>query len=100
MRESQAERLARPDDQSGGATRRSDLFGLRPIPPPCLGCGSEASWTPVGVSWGASGEPVGGSFMASWGLLGPLLGVLGASWGLLWSSWGPLVASWGLLGAS
>ena len=73
--------------------------GLRPIPPPCLDCGSEpeASWMLIGVSWGTSGEPVGGSFEASWGLMGGpiggllelLLGLLRASWVLVGASWGP-----------
>ena len=64
--------------------------GLRPIPPPCLGGGSETSWTLVGISWLASRGPLGGSLGASWGpfwgLLGPLLGLLGASWGVLGGS--------------
>ena len=71
--------------------------GLRPLPPPCLGGGSEASCVFVGSSWSASRGPLGGMFEASWGpfwgFLGPFLGLLGASWGLLGGSWGPLGAS-------
>ena len=78
--------------------------GLRPIPPPCLGGGSETSWMLVGISWLASRGPLGGSLGASWGpfwgFLGPHLGLLGASWGVLGGSWGPLGASLGPLGAS
>ena len=78
--------------------------GLRPIPPPCLGGGSETSWMLVGISWLACRGPLGGSLEASWGpfwgLLGPHLGLLGASWGVLGGSWGPLGASVGPLEAS
>ena len=57
---------------------------LEPIPPPCLGCRSEASRMPVGVSWDASGEPLGGSFGATCGGFGGLLlGLMAAFWGLL-----------------
>ena len=45
--------------------------GLRPIPPPCLGCGYEA--------WGRLG--------ASWAILGLCWAVLGPSWGRLGPSW-------------
>ena len=78
--------------------------GLRPIPPPCLGGGSETSWVLVGISWLASRGPLGSSFETSWGpfwgLLGPLGGLLGPSWGLLGASWGFLGPSWGFLGHS
>ena len=51
-----------------------------------------ASW--VKKDGGAnSGPPLGGSQMASWGPLGPLLGV---SWALLGPSWSPLGALLGL----
>ena len=43
--------------------------GLRPIPPPCLGCGSKASWGLFWASWGplgASWEPLGARFWGSW----------------------------------
>ena len=83
--------------------------GLRPIPPPCLGCWSEGSAVFVGISWQVSrmpqvvlSRPLGGRFGASWGLFwaswGPLLGLLGPAWGLLGASWGLLGASWGPLG--
>ena len=62
--------------------------------PPCLGGGSEASWTFVGSSWDASRGLLGDCFEASWesfwSLWGPLLGFLGP----LGDSWGPLGASW------
>ena len=78
--------------------------GLRPIPPPCLGCRLEASWMFVGISWEAFRGPLGGSFEASWGpsggLLGSLFGPLVGLVGPLGASWGLLEASWGLLGAS
>ena len=93
-----------PCDESTGGGGSS---GLRPIPPPCLGCGLEASWVFVGISWEASRGPLGGRFEASWGpfggllgfLFGPLWGLVGPSWGRLGVSWKPLGASWGLLGA-
>ena len=90
-----------PTPRRSQSVRRSWKLstGLRPIPPPCLGGGSEASWMLVGISWLASRGPLGGSLGASWGpfwgLLGPLLGLLGASWGVLGASWGFLGASWG-----
>ena len=69
--------------------------GLRLIPPPCLGCGSEASGIPVwvllacfsGASWSHFVKPLGASWGLFGGLLGPLLGLLGTSWGLLGPSW-------------
>ena len=82
---------------SGGLTGKPPgaAWGPLPIPPPCLGCGSEASSVFVGISWygfwaavwEALGEPL-------WGLFGFLGGPLG---GLLAAYWGP---SWGLLGPS
>ena len=70
--------------------------GLWPIPsPPCLGCGSESSWTLLGVSSEGSRGPPRGSLGASWG---PPGGFFGTSWGPLGGSWGPLGASWGLPG--
>ena len=84
--------------------RRSWMLsgGLRPNRPPCLGCGSGASWTNMSVSRDASqgplGELLGASgrlFGASWGLPG---GVLEASWGLLGAPRGPLGGCWGHLG--
>ena len=69
--------------------------GLRPVPPPCLGSGSESSWMFLGGSSEGSRGPLGCSFEASWG---PLGGLLGASWGFLEASWMPLGASWGPLG--
>eukprot|EP00959_Pyramimonas_sp_CCMP1952_P390108 8175395-Pyramimonas_sp.AAC.1 len=30
--------------------------GFRPIPPPRVGCRSEASWLPVGISWRPLGD--------------------------------------------
>ena len=48
---------------------------------------------PVGVSWEASGEPLGGSFEASWGPFGDLLGFFS-----FWASCGPLGTSFGPLG--
>ena len=45
------------DTRLGGAERsykvRGNLLsnGLQPIPPPCLGCESEASGVFVGISW-------------------------------------------------
>ena len=62
--------------------------GLRPIPPPCLGYGSMASWMSVGISWEASRGLPGGSFDD----------VLGASRGIFWASYVPIGASWGPLG--
>ena len=54
--------------------------GLRPIPPPCLGYGLEASCMCVGISWYASRGPLECSFEASWG---PFWGLGGSFWGLL-----------------
>ena len=58
--------------------------GLRSIPPPCLGSGSESSGMLLGISSEGSRGPQGGSFAAfgepvgaSWGPLGGLLGPLG-----------------------
>ena len=73
--------------------------GLRPIPPPCLGCGLR----PLGRLFGYRGRPLGGLLeavgQASWGRSGAswgfFLGLLGASWGLLEVSCGILGASWG-----
>ena len=57
--------------------------GFRPIPPPCLDCGSESSWTFLGVSSEGSRGPLRRSLGASWGppggFLGPFGGLLGAS---------------------
>ena len=83
------------------------LMAFGPIPSPCLGCGSEAFWVFVGISWCASRGLLGSSFEASWGPFWglfwaswvPLSGLFGVSSGLLGASWGPLGASWGLLGA-
>ena len=99
--------------------------GLRPIPPPCLSCGSEASWIHSRVSWDAPRGHLGGFLGASWGLLwgllgaswavlglscavwplrgpsgGPLAATLGLSRGPLGPSWGPLGPSWGPLAPS
>ena len=79
--------------------------GFRPRAPPCLGCGLEASWMPVGVYWEAFGGPLGGSLDASWGsfwgLLGCLGNLLGASGSRSWALLGAvLTLSWAVLGAS
>ena len=68
--------------------------GPRPIPPPCLVGGSEASLMLVGISWLAYFGPQGGQFR---GLLRPPGGSPGASLGLFGASWGLFGAS-GLLG--
>lgn len=58
--------------------------GLGLIPPPCLGCGSEASGcVPVGVSWHASRAPLRASSEASGGLWGAVWEPLGVSFGPL-----------------
>ena len=44
---------------------RNESFNVRPIPPPCLGCTSDASGVFVGISWYASRGPLGSSFEAS-----------------------------------
>ena len=96
-----AERPAISATALGGALRQARCFfsaGLRPIPRPCLGCGSETSSVTVGVSWDASREPLRSSCEGSWALLGASLGrlssLLGASMGLLGASRGFLGASW------
>ena len=71
--------------------------GLRLIPPPCLGCGSEAYWIPIGVSWHASRVPLGRLLRDPWGFLGALDGSLGGPCELWGNSWGPLKEYWGLL---
>ena len=70
--------------------------GLRPIPPPCLGSGSESSGMLLGISSEGSRGPPGGQFC---GILGACWGFLGASWRPLGASGGRLGASWGRLGA-
>ena len=67
--------------------------GLRPMPPPCVGCGSE----PHGGCLGTRGWSPGGLWDAG---LGPLGDRFGDSWGLFWASWGPPGASRSLLGPS
>ena len=78
--------------------------GLRPNPPPCLGCGSGASWMNVRVSWAAFQGPLGGLSGASGRLLGaswgPLGGFLGASGMPLGASRGRLGGLWGAVGAN
>eukprot|EP00959_Pyramimonas_sp_CCMP1952_P281974 5893359-Pyramimonas_sp.AAC.1 len=39
--------------------------GVRPIPPPCLGCGHAASWMFAGISCGPSREALGSMFDVS-----------------------------------
>ena len=68
--------------------------GLRPITPPCLGCGSESSWMLLGVSSEGSREPLGRSFEASWEPLGGLLGLLGGHLGGLLGLLGGFCAAW------
>ena len=89
-----------------GVGRGSALDHLRPKglvglpsahPPPCLGGGSESSWTFGGVSWDASRGLLKDSFEASWESFGASWGLF---WALFWASWGLLGASWGPLGAS
>ena len=56
------------DESTGGGGSN----GLRPIPPPCLGYGLEASCMCVGISRYASRGPLEGSFEASLGPFGGL----------------------------
>ena len=82
---------------SGGLLE--SLRSIRLVLPPCLGCGSDASWIPVGVSWHASRVPLGANFEAAWGLLGAAWGPLGASFGplggLLGACWWSGGSTWG-----
>ena len=70
--------------------------GLRSIPPPCLGSGSESSGMLLGISSEGSRGPLGVKFCGIWGAC---WGFLGASWRPLGASGGRLGASWGRLGA-
>ena len=105
--------VPKPSHQQGSKTLASDLApsqqepalsvpmpgrsnGLRPIPPPCLGSGSESSGMLLGISSEGSRGPPGGKFC---GILGACWGFLGASWRPLGASGGRLGASWGRLGA-
>ena len=81
---------------SGGLLE--SLRSIRLVLPPCLGCGSEASWIPVGFSWHASRVPLGASFETSWSLVGAVWGPLGTSFGPLGGLLGPaggLGSTWG-----
>ena len=70
--------------------RVCESIGVRPIPPPCLGCGSKVFGMHLRIHW----MPLRGLLHGSWGPLGILLE---ASWGLFGA---PYMTSGVLLGSS
>ena len=105
--------------------RVCESIGVRPIPPPCLGCGSKVfgmhlriHWMPLRGLLHGSWGPLGSLLEASWGLFGAPHMTSECSWGhlevegsgnpfafpLLGSSWGRggslLSSSWGPFGPS